>query len=208
MAKILIGIPSGPSIPISLFLSYTEAVRVRRGNKTHFYNHRGTNTVTARNACVQKMLDEDFTHLFFMDSDMVFPKKCLQKLLDRDKNIIGGFYVRKRKGFLPNAFLKGFKQVGRWMTEWVTDLKEVEAIATGCLLIKREVFEKIKCPWFEYKWSGDDDGHMTTEDLVFCEKAKKLGFEIWCDGTVRAGHVGQFIIWPQVESGKNRVEPI
>jgi len=208
-SKVLVGIPSGPTIPISLMLSYTEAIKLKRDHeKPYFYNHRGTNACTARNACVERMFKGDFTHLFFMDSDMVFPPRTLQKLLDHDVDIVGGFYVRKRKGFLPTAFLKGHRVGGKWLTEWVTDYKEVEGIGTGCLLIKREVFEKVECPWFEYKWSGTQDGHFVTEDLTFCEKAKDNGYKVWCDGTIRCGHVGSFIIWPEVEDGKNKIEPI
>jgi len=84
----------------------------------------------------------------------------------------------------------------------------VEAIGTGCLLIKRHVFEKVKVPWFEYQWNGDPDGKMITEDLVFCEKAKKLGFKIYCDGTIKCGHVGSMIIWPTEKEMRNKVEPI
>ena len=211
-SKVMVGLPSGPSIPISFMLSYPNAVKLKSDHgKPYLYNFRGTNAATARNACVYRMLKGNFTHLFFMDSDMVFPKKTLQRLLDRDVDIVGGFYVRKRKGFLPTAFLKGHRIGGKYMTEWVTDYREVEGIGTGCLLIKREVFEKVGVPWFEYKWSGPlaPDGHMVTEDLTFCDKAIDKGYKIWCDGTIRCGHAGSFIIWPdEVTPGKNNIEPV
>ena len=69
--------------------------------------------------------------------------------------------------------------------------------------------EDIEMPWFEYVLSvNSTDGHMKTEDLVFCEKAKEKGYEIHCDGTIKCGHVNQFIIWPTEEAGKQRVEPV
>jgi len=209
MSKILIGVPSGASVPIPFMDSYTEAVRVKDEHEITLFNHRGTNTVTARNSCVHEMLKDDYTHLFFMDSDMVFPKGTLQKLLDYDVDIVGGFYVRKRAGFYPNAFQLGERvQNGKYVTEWVNEYKEVEGIGTGCLLIKREVFLKVKVPWFEYKWNGEPNGKMITEDLVFCDKAKDLGYKIYCDGTIKCGHVGSFIIWPTEKAMVNKVEPI
>ena len=208
MNKILIGVPSGSSIPISFMASYGNATKLARGDKKMFYNHRGTNAVTARNHCVHEMLKKDYTHLFFMDSDMVFPDGTLKRLLSHDVDIVGGFYVRKRNGFFPNAFLLGERPRNKYVTEWVTDFKEVEGIGTGCLLIKRAVFESIKCPWFEYKWNGEPTGKMITEDLIFCDKAKNAGFKIYCDGKIRCGHVGSTILWPQEEPMKNKVEPI
>lgn len=206
--KILIGVPSGSSIPISFMGCYKDAVFLENGDENLFYNHRGSNTVTARNNCVHEMLLKDYTHLFFLDSDMVFPKGTLQRLLNHDVDIVGGFYVRKRNNFWPNAFKLGERPSGKYLTEWINEYKEVEAIGTGCLLIKRHVFEKVKVPWFEYQWNGDPDGKMITEDLVFCEKAKKLGFKIYCDGTIKCGHVGSMIIWPTEKEMRNKVEPI
>jgi len=208
MNKIFVGIPSGTSIPISLWNSYGDAVRLRNGDKIQHYNIRGTNAVSARNSCVYEMLQGDYTHLLFFDSDMAFPENTLQKLLDHDKDIVGGFYVRKREEFAPTVFKLGERPEGKFVTEWINDFKEVEAIGTGCLLIKREVFENIECPWFEYKWNGSPDGKMITEDLVFCEKAKEAGYKIYCDGTIKCGHVNSMVIWPQETVMTNRIEPI
>ena len=208
MNKVLIGVPSGSSVPIAFMSSYTKAIKMEGDDDYLFYNHRGTNTVTARNQCVYEMLIKDYTHLFFMDSDMVFPDGTLERLLAHDVDIVGGFYVRKRSGFLPNAFQLGERPNGKYITEWVTEYKEVEGIGTGCLLIKREVFKKIKCPWFEYKWNGEPNGKMVTEDLVFCDKAKESGFKVYCDGTIHCGHVGSMVIWPMQKPMKIKVEPI
>ena len=208
MAKVFIGLPSGPNVPIPLMNSYPEAVELGSKDKLRFYNIRGTNTVTARNSCVHEMLQGDWTHLFFMDSDMVFPKGTLKKLLKHDKDIVGGFYVIKRNDFHPTVFALGQRPGGKYLTEWVNDFREVEAIATGCLLIKREVLEKIPAPWFEYVWDEEAKGKMVTEDIIFCEKAKDIGYKVYCDGTIKCGHVGHFIITPTEDPGKNKIEPI
>lgn len=209
MNKVLVGFPSGTSVPVLLLNTFTEAVLLDNPEDEYkVFNNRGTNTVTARNRCVFEMLKGDYTHLFFMDSDMIFPKGTLQRLLDRNVDIVGGFYVRKRNGFLPNAFQLGERPNGRFVTEWVNEFKEVESIGTGCSLIRREVFEKVKCPWFEYLWSGDPDGRMRTEDLVFFDKAKDLGYKVYCDGTIKCGHVNSMVIWPTEKPMTNKVEPI
>ena len=47
--------------------------------------------------------------------------------------------------------------------------------------------------WFEY---GDK-----SEDIVFCEKAKKAGFKIYADLSCRLGHITTAVVWPAVNNG-------
>ena len=208
MNRVLIGFPSGTSIPIPTFGSLTNAVRLDPPDISENYNVRGTNAVTARNNIIWKMYQGNFTHVFFADSDMVFPAGTLQKLLNHDVDIVGGYYVRKRNEFLPTAFKLGKRPAGLWETEHVNEFKEVEAIGTGCLLVKRIVFDKVGSPWFEYRWTGEATGKMVTEDMVFCEKAKERGFKIYCDGTIKCGHVNMFIITPTEDPNKTQVTPV
>ena len=72
MNKILVGVPSGASVPVSFMGSYAPAGELKNGDEKLFYNHRGTNTVTARNQCVHKMLKDGFTHLFFIHQNLFF----------------------------------------------------------------------------------------------------------------------------------------
>jgi GT2 family glycosyltransferase len=169
------------------------------------------NTISARNKIVYKALTEKFDYIFFMDSDMEFPSATLDRLLRHKKDIAGGFYLRKKKGYLPNAFKLGFSNGTKLLTEFVTDFKEVEAIGTGCLLIKTEVFNDIPKPWFEYEVIKDSpDCHMATEDVVFCRKAKKAGYKIYCDGSIACGHIGGHSVTPAffMNAGQAKVEPI
>jgi len=209
-ARVLVGVPSGDSICLPFHTSFQAAIRCD-WVKTDMYNVRGMNTVSARNKIVYRAIEKGYDYLFFMDSDMTFPPDTLDRLLNHNKDIVGGFYVRKKKGFLPNAFKLGFHENGKVMTEFVTDFREVEAIGTGCLLIKTDVFKNIETPWFHYKPTlGSPDHHMVTEDIVFCENAKKAGYKIYCDGTIACGHVGSFIVTPVLMDGKQTVsvEPV
>jgi len=202
--RILIGVPSGDSIVVPFWSSFSQAITTS-WTDNEVLGVRGMNTVSARNKIVYKAIADGFDYVFFMDSDMEFPAGTLEKLLSHNKDIVGGFYVRKKKGFLPNAFKLGSRIGDKLLTEFVNDFREVEAIGTGCLLIKTEVFSNIKKPWFEYEPTGSEDGHMMTEDLVFCDRAKQAGHKIYCDGTIACGHVGSFVVTPVIVDGVQQV---
>jgi 2-polyprenyl-3-methyl-5-hydroxy-6-metoxy-1,4-benzoquinol methylase len=62
-------------------------------------------------------------------------------------------------------------------------LIECDAVATGCLLIHREVLETMEPPWFQYVTEG------YSEDLWFCNKAKyDYDIPIYCDISTICGH--------------------
>lgn len=61
-------------------------------------------------------------------------------------------------------------------------LREVDAVATGCIVIHRSVIEYLEKPIFEYLHYG------TSEDLAFCEKARAAGIPVYCDFSTVCGH--------------------
>ena len=207
--RVLIGVPSGDGVVLPFWHSFSRAIKVS-WVETEVFSVRGMNVVSARNKIVYRAIENGFDYVFFMDSDMEFPPETLDRLLKRNKDIVGGFYVRKKKGYLPNAFKLGFNENGKVLTEFVEDFREVEAIGTGCLLVKTSVFEKIGKPWFYYEVTDAPDCHMATEDMIFCRNAKKEGYKIFCDGTITCGHVGSFVVTPYIVDGiqQVRIDPV
>jgi GT2 family glycosyltransferase len=51
-----------------------------------------------------------------------------------------------------------------------------------------EVFEKLEKPYFTL-----DESRPAMEDVVICEKAREAGYDIWCDPTIKIGHIGTYI---------------
>lgn len=73
-----------------------------------------------------------------------------------------------------------------WVLEEMKDehVIEIDGCGLGCILIKREVFEKIGFPYFERH--SDRGG----EDFDFCRKAQEKGYKIYADLSVLCGHYG------------------
>jgi len=118
---------------------------------------RGRNTIA--NIC---MSHPNLTHLLFVDADISFSAGAIQKLIDADKDIIGGGYPIKQMypERLKEALDKGcdHKNVLYYGTRNVVQIKpgttirvtnlnepvEVDFLGTGFILIKREVLEKMR----------------------------------------------------------------
>jgi len=149
----------------------------------------------ARSALLYQAVEIDATHIMFIDSDIVFPKDGIERLLNQDKDIIGGLYHKRTGDNSPVIF----KQVGDKLESIAPDSMtksfEVDTIGTGFMLIKMEVFKKMEPPFFYY---GDPSEFGLKkialfdlgEDTTFCLKARKNGYKVWCDPTLNLGHIG------------------
>ncbi|MBN3037234.1 MAG: hypothetical protein JW834_02200, partial [Candidatus Diapherotrites archaeon] len=181
--KVAIGIPVMDNIPLEFFHSYMDLEKPE-GTVCITTKHKPLDE--ARNRIAKAALDSGCTHLFFMDSDMVFPPNALKKLLSLDKPVAGGLYFRTVPPYKP--LLLQYKDGGyKTMYEFPdNEVVPVDATGTGCLLIKREVLEKMMEPWFKFT--------DVSEDFQFCRNARQSGFDIFVDTSVACGHLGKVTI--------------
>jgi len=176
-----------------------------------------SNVNRARNSCAAKFLSGDCTHLMFVDADIQFNPKDIVKLINHDKEIVGGIYPQKT---LPPKMVVNTLNNG----EQQGDLIEVGTLGTGFMLIKRSVFEKMiqagATPYVDaiglspeenanqydfFQCTIDSKGRYLTEDWSFCRRWRQLGGKIWADKTIGLTHVGYFRFPPDLEqlNGKN-----
>jgi hypothetical protein len=90
---------------------------------------------------------------------------------------------------------------GQWITEFKKNqLVEPDVVGAGCLLIQRNVLEqlppqRVDKPWFN--WTVDargkgilPDHECLSEDFTFCIHARKHGFKVKVDTSVKCRHIG------------------
>lgn len=154
----------------------------------------------SRNCHVREALslEPHATHVFFVDSDIKLPPDALQRLLSHNKAITGAFYNKRVAPYettghlVPPATLKDIAKGG---------LHRADVMPGGCVLIKREVFEKLPSPWYHEAYDKslasdwDPDGTVG-EDVNFSRNAIAAGYDIWCDADLsfEIGHVGEIIV--------------
>jgi hypothetical protein len=183
---------------------YEWAIAEKREDKLSIFRMGGYKIDEMRNDLVINGLKYDITHFMFLDIDMSFPKQMIVMMI-RDLEInekkkveaITGLYVRKKPPYLPHIYPKFNKKTQKFVISGqfpMNTLFKVEGVGGGCLMVKREVFERTKYPWFKMETGGkkgekDEDGIPVNigEDLYFCLKAKPL---ILCDSRIVCKHYG------------------
>lgn len=174
--KIAITIPSTGTIKSQTVFSLCRMLKDFPHDYTVLF-HEGSMLHVMRERLVERAISEKCTHLLFVDSDVVFEKDAVVRLLGRNKEIVGA-PVNRRKLNAGNNVVNPKKEKG---------LTTCEAIGTGFLLIDLSVLKDLKQPWFFWGMDG------TGEDYWFCRLAREAGYKIWVDYQVKVGHIGDTI---------------
>ena len=155
--------------------------------------YNGFNIADIRNQLVERALENGCTHILMMDSDQVYPYDTIMKLLSHDKPVVSAIVHRRYPGFDPILY-RGVP--GRYIhvsDEEILDCKdkkqlvEIDATGCGCVLYNTEVFLKVDAPWFQF--TRDEKNNVVGEDIGFCYKLRKTGYNIFCDPTIDIGHM-------------------
>ena len=142
-----------------------------------------------RNGSVRVCLENrQFTHLFFIDSDTEPPLDCIDRLLALDAPLASGIYPLLMpsglKWSVSNRGTDGkYRLIDRTPSE---EPFMADAGGAGCLLIRRDVFDRVKWPWF--KWIEKQDGSQISEDIYFFKKANFKGLRLKVDPQVICNH--------------------
>ena len=190
-----------------------------------------------RNLCVANFLKDptNYTHLLFIDSDIDFKFETIMKMLKFDREVIATPYPMKhihwdqiwdrvQKGKIKNieqlkraghAFpIKLDNQKGKEIPV-VDGVIEVSHAPTGCMLIKKQVFDKMIKAYpndkieqativnglaviDEYNYNFFDTIHDPEtkkyygEDFGFCKKWTAIGGKCYCYVSDDITHVGEY----------------
>lgn len=69
---------------------------------------------------------------------------------------------------------------------------QADVIGMGCVLVKADVFKKLKRPYFRYSYDpekGDPAWQKLSEDMYWCAQLKQAGIPIMIDPRVQCGHL-------------------
>ena len=138
----------------------------------------------------------DYDYIMWIDSDQVFEPNDFFKLLEHDKDIVSGLYLRKPQGDTLNDVpieFACFNEDGKrlYTNEVNGELRKVWSNGMGWMLIKKGVFEKIEYPWFGPIIEGLG---FHGEDVSFQLRVKDVGFDSYVDTSIIVGHEKEVVL--------------
>ncbi len=155
----------------------------------------------ARNKLAELAIEGGFDRILWLDSDMSFESDLLRRLsehLDMGKDIVCGLYFGRKPPIRPMIYKALYVSRENGHAKANADnfddypRNDIFPIA-GCgfaavlmtVAALRRVQTACSLPFFPASGFG--------EDLVFCLRATELGLKIWCDSSVKVGHVGSAV---------------
>jgi hypothetical protein len=160
----------------------------------------------ARSQMATDALADGFDDLMWIDADVGFDAADVDRLRASGHPVVCGIYPKKNARTLACHLLPGTTTVHFGARGGLT---EILYAPTGFLLTHRTVYERIVehealpvcnqrfptpiVPYFLPLLVPDGEGHWYLgEDFAFCERARRSGFAIMADTTIRLWHVGSY----------------
>ena len=157
--------------------------------KTKHQGNKYEDVFQSRKKIVEYFLKKDYTHLFWVDSDIILQKDTLSTFLNSKKEIVSGVYLslfnyNGLKLIHPVAYKlthdKNLRLPLQLPEVKKNSIIEVHSVGFGCCLIKREVLEKINLRRIPKTTS--------TEDVLFCHDSRKKGYKTFLNTSILCKH--------------------
>lgn len=181
MTKVAIILPSRGL----MFSRTAEEIHANHQNvrSKFFFSHKQPIPDCFEQPTERALLEKDITHLFYVEDDMILPRTIISKMLQADKDVVTCDYPVTEDGKGAVLSING----------------EVVYTGTGCLLVKREVFDRLDKPYFrsDIRWTPLNYGttvKMTgsmlkrqgygLHDVTFGIKLYKAGIKVHVLGSI------------------------
>lgn len=129
--------------------------------------------------------------LMWIDSDISWKPSDVMRLHESEHEITSGAYMLADRKVVINKTPWGDLMPEAEFLDYTEPFK-VASVGFGFVAIKAGVFEVIEKPWFAVP--AENQHYLIGEDIAFCTKARKAGFDIWVDPAVRVNHQKSVIV--------------
>ena len=152
----------------------------------------GTLVYIARNRLAHCAIRDEYTHVLWLDSDMTFSDSIVEDLLFCGKDMVCGAFVSRRPPYGPCVYTDisdpaNMKKVENFGTEPF----RVDGCGFATVLTSVSLLDAVQSNFGTCFRPTEQYG----EDLAFCDRVKQLGMEIWCEPTVRPGHIAHVPVY-------------
>lgn len=201
--RLLIGIPSFNefwhyqfAISIANLLKQCDSQKFALATKGQYVAlqvSRGSILPVVRQSLADYAIENEFTHLLTIDNDQTFPCDLAHRLMAANRQVIACNIPTKMVPSTTNTRLNDGTPGGEvvYTDSDSIGCRQVWRAGTGIMMVKTEVFKKIKYPYYNMHWGGEEKGWVG-EDWGFCERLEEAGIPIHIHQSTSAqiGHVG------------------
>lgn len=193
--KTLVAIPCMDMVQTKFMFS---CLNLRTDENVEFSLTESSLIYDSRNRLSKKAVEEGFDRILWLDSDMVFQPDLLERLserLDAGYQMVSGLYFKRKQPICPVLYKEcgAFEKDGKHTVYATTyddypkdSLFEIAACGFGGVMMTTELVKQVAdqfgLPFSPILGFG--------EDLSFCCKVARLGIKMYCDSSVKMGHVG------------------
>lgn len=194
--KIFIAIPCMEDLPVDFVKSLT---RLQTLGQTTINYSVGSLVYASRQFLAETAVKEGADYILWLDSDMTFDSDLLIDLMkdvQEGRDFVSGLYFRRKPPYTPVLYKK--IRMGMFANEGITieyddypenEIFEIDACGFGGVLMRTEMVKAII----------EKEGHTFSpllgygEDISFCIRAKRLGYQLWCDSRIKMGHIAKTV---------------
>lgn len=175
---------------------------MRRVGETHFDIKTCSLTHDARNEIAVDAITNDADRVLMIDSDMRFDPDMMERMsarLDEGYDMVCGLFFKRKLPTSPVIYSQlsppDEDENGNIVPHVVPYVKypkntlfEVDGCGFGAVMMTKQLIKDVwdefgQPPFMPLEWCG--------EDMSFCYKVRMLNRKIWCDSSIRVGHMGQ-----------------
>lgn len=149
-------------------------------------------THTASNTLVEGALEKCIDYIFFTENDMLLPFDIIERLYNviqkTNLDAVSGLYFLRGDGTQPCLYMNANDKVNPYLHIPVLLVPEnqiftIDCCGMGCVLVKTDVFRRVKYPWFDLK-----EGKYG-QDIYYYTKCKAEGIRTGVDTSITCEHL-------------------
>lgn len=148
----------------------------------------------ARNQLAAQALKAQADYILWLDSDMIVPPDVIPRMLkhmEDGKDFVSGIYFRRRAPFAPVLYSRIDREGHADFNDYPEDtVFEIAGAGFGCCMTRVSMLEDIALNFKDWFTPFNNYG----EDLSFCLRALECGYKLYCDSTIKCGHVGTVVV--------------
>lgn len=167
-----------------------------------------------RNICFKFAQEKKADYFLFVDSDIHLKTNAettINKMINLGKDVVTGIYYTRLWPHMPTVYTLKENQKLQPIANIPAEPFKVEICGGGFMLISKKVLQAFSEDVVLKEGQPFDfiskDGEPFREDVSFCIRLKKLGFEIWADPTIEIEHLTKVPItskdWDKSSINKN-----